>query len=217
MIRSPYTTRSQTSRTPSETDDKMTTGDPDTVQRALEKEKILSEQADALRRRQQEIEAREEKWKLLKTKPDVQELASILAGIRQELGKLNSVPEEVQNLKAHMNELQSQIVSQSIASPTRDNLPRSNETFFSTHNDFPGPNAPTAQYENNPSQQLSSNISGPKQNQNFQNLPTKSPGNADSVPAISGARPNATVTGHMNQNKKSVQFQSIAETPLLRG
>ena len=70
-------------------------------------------------------------------------------------------------------------------------------------------------YENNPSQQLPSNISGPKQNQNVQNLLTKSPGNAESVPAINGARPNAAVIGHMNQNQKSVQFQNIAEAPLL--
>ncbi|TGZ41040.1 hypothetical protein DBV15_12942, partial [Temnothorax longispinosus] len=86
----------------------MSTGDSDiALQRVLEKEKILSEQAEALRKRQQEIEVKEEELKLLKTKPDVQELASILAGIRQELGRLNSIPGEVQNIKAHMNELQS--------------------------------------------------------------------------------------------------------------
>lgn len=105
-----HNTRSQTSRTPSEASE-TAMAEVEILQRqANEKDKLLREQAEALRRRQEELERRERE---LSRGPnaavDINDLTAILAGLRQDLGKLNHLPNEIERLNSCVSELRTQV------------------------------------------------------------------------------------------------------------
>jgi len=99
-----HSTRSQTSRTPSEAGE-TAMAEIEILRQINEKDKILREQAEALRRRQEELERRERELSRGVNAVDINDLTTILAGLRQDLGKLNHLPNEIERLNSCVSEL----------------------------------------------------------------------------------------------------------------